>query len=440
MTEGNPIRLILAFMVPLLIGNVFQQFYNIADVVIVGRIIGVQALAAVGATAPLFMAILGMTIGLTSGFTVITGQRFGAGDEEGVRHSVAMSSILSFLITIILTIAAVLLMPTLMDLMNISGEIYDDAYSYVIIISEGLVAMVLYNLLACICRALGDSRTPLYFLILSSLINVSLALLLIMPFGWGVPGAAIALVVAQGFSALLCLIYMRLHFPILRMKRSDWKFDKAFAWQHLRIGLPMAAQFMIISFGIIMVQAVCNTFGPETIAGFISATKMEQLALQPMVSFGIAMAVFTAQNYGAQKYDRIWVGVRKCSLVSFAFSLFAAVAMYFYGRQLIGLFTAEYEEILFQQASLYLTMTVPCYFFLGQIFVYRNALQGMGISIVPLCSSILELVLRGVGALVLASVWGYWGLCMASPICWIAACLFTSGCYYYVKRTVVSSQ
>jgi putative MATE family efflux protein len=423
-------------MVPLLIGNIFQQFYNIADVIIVGRIIGVHALAAVGAAAPLFMAILGMTIGLTSGFTVITGQRFGAGDEAGVRRSVAMSVMLSVVATLLIMVVAALFMPVFLGWMNVSAELFDDSYSYVIIIAYGLIAMVAYNLLACIARALGDSKTPLYFLILSSILNVILALLFIIQFGWGVPGSAIALVVAQGIAALLCFFYMWKRFPILRMQRSDWSFDRSFAWAHLRLGLPMAAQFMILSLGIIVIQSVCNTFGPETIAGFISATRLEQLALQPMISFGIAMAVFTAQNYGAHKYARIREGVKQCSYVSFAFCAFAAVAMFFFGRELVGLFTSEYDETLMGQATLYIKMSVPFYFFLGQIFVYRNALQGMGISIVPLASSILELVLRGLSALFLASIWGYYGICCASPICWIAACLFTSGCYFYVRRNV----
>jgi putative MATE family efflux protein len=434
MVEGNPIRLILGFMVPLLIGNIFQQFYNIADVIIVGRIIGVNALAAVGATAPLFMGLLGLSIGMTSGFTVVTGQRFGAADGDGVRRSVAMSVMLSAGLTVLLMVAGHLLMPTFLHWMNVSDELYPDSYGYVMIIVYGMAAMILYNLLACIARALGDSRTPLYFLIVSSVLNVLLALLFILQFGWGVPGSAIALVIAQGISACLCLWYMSKKFPILRLQRSDWIFDKAFAWQHLRLGIPMAAQFLIISLGIIMVQAVCNTFGPETIAGFISATRLEQLAMQPMISFGIAMAVFTAQNYGAGRKDRIWKGVRQCSAVSFVFCLAAALAMFIFGKELVSLFTSDPDEILLEQAWLYLKLSVPCYFFLGQIFVYRNALQGMGISSVPLASGILELVLRGLSALVLASLWGYFGLCCASPICWVAACLFTSGCYFYVKH------
>ncbi|WP_198947447.1 MULTISPECIES: MATE family efflux transporter [Megasphaera] len=436
MTAGSPIRLILSFTVPLLIGNVFQQFYNIADIIIVGRTIGVHALAAVGASGPLFMALLGLTIGLTSGFSVVTGQRFGANDDEGVRRSVAMSAMLAVGLTVLLTTIAAWQMPLLMELMNISDELYDDSYSYIIIITYGIVAMMMYNLLACICRALGDSRTPLYFLILSSVLNVVLALVFIMQFGWGVPGSAIALVIAQGVSALLCFFYMRRRFPMLRLRRGDWAFDREFAWQHLRLGLPMAMQFMIISLGILAIQSVCNTFGPETIAGFVSATRIEQLALQPMISFGIAMAVYSAQNYGAQKYDRIRKGVRQCSLVSLCFCLFAIGAMLFYGQELISVFTTEHDDLLLQQAMLYLHTSVPFYIFLGQIFVYRNALQGMGISSVPLISSIIELVFRGLSAFVLAGMWGFFGICCASPICWVAACLFTAGSYFYVQHTM----
>ena len=436
MTAGSPIRLILSFTVPLLIGNVFQQFYNIADIIIVGRTIGVHALAAVGASGPLFMALLGLTIGLTSGFSVITGQRFGAGDDDGVRRSVAMSAMLAIGLTVLLTAIASWQMPLLMKLMNISDELYADSYSYISIITYGIVAMMMYNLLACICRALGDSRTPLYFLMLSSVLNVILALLFITQFGWGVPGSAVALVIAQGASALLCFAYMRHRFPILRLRRSDWIPSRAFAWQHLRLGLPMAMQFMIISLGILAIQSVCNTFGPETIAGFVSATRIEQLAMQPMISFGIAMAVYSAQNYGAHKHDRIRQGVRQCSLVSLGFCVLAIAAMLFYGPELISIFTTDHDDMLMEQALLYLHTSVPFYVFLGQIFVYRNALQGMGISSVPLISSIIELVLRGLSAFILAGMWGFFGICCASPICWVAACLFTAGSYFYVQHTM----
>ena len=221
---------------------------------------------------------------------------------------------------------------------------------------------------------------------------------------------------------------------MLRPQRSDWHWNHSFAWKHLRIGIPMALQFMLISLGIIAVQSVCNTFGPEVIAGFVSASRIEQLAMQPMISFGIAMSVYTAQNVGARKFDRIRKGVRQCSLLSLGFCAFAAIAMFVGGKNMIGIFTTTPNESLLDAAWLYLTMSVPFYFFLGQIFVYRNAVQGMGISIVPFLSSLIELILRIMAAFLLATQFGFFGLCMASPICWIAACLFTSGCYFYVMK------
>lgn len=434
MTKGNPIKLILAFSVPLLIGNIFQQFYNITDMIIVGRFIGVNALAAVGGTAPLFMALLGITVGLSSGFSVITGQRFGAGDMEGVRKSFVMSVLLSIVLTFFITITMILALPSCMDAIHIPAELYDDSYGYVLVITYGLWAMMGYALLSCMSRALGDSRTPLYFLILSTLVNVALALIFIVSFGWGVRGSAIALVLSQALSGFLCLIYMQRRFPMLRPQRSDWHWNHSFAWKHLRIGIPMALQFMLISLGIIAVQSVCNTFGPEVIAGFVSASRIEQLAMQPMISFGIAMSVYTAQNVGARKFDRIRKGVRQCSLLSLGFCAFAAIAMFVGGKNMIGIFTTTPNESLLDAAWLYLTMSVPFYFFLGQIFVYRNAVQGMGISIVPFLSSLIELILRIMAAFLLATQFVFFGLCMASPICWIAACLFTSGCYFYVMK------
>ena len=271
MTEGDPLKLILPFMVPLLIGNVFQQLYNIADIIIVGRTIGVNALAAVGATAPLFMMLVVLTMGLSNGFTVVTGQRYGAGDLDGVRRSVAMSTMLSLFFVLIMMLIATFALDPALAAMNVPEELFEDAKSYVLIISHGIIAMMGYNLLAGILRSLGDSKTPLYFLIIATILNIFLALLFIIQFGWGVPGSAVALVIAQGFSALLCIVYIVKKFPILRLQKQDWHFDWNFAWEHLRMGLPMAVQFSVLGLGMIFIQAVCNKFGPTTIAAFTSA-------------------------------------------------------------------------------------------------------------------------------------------------------------------------
>lgn len=431
MTTGSPLKLILPFMIPLLVGNVFQQLYNIADIIIVGRTIGVNALAAVGATAPLFMILIGITMGISGGFSVITGQRYGAGDLDGVRRSIAMGSMLSLVFVALMMIFAEILIDPLIGLMNVPAELIYDAKSYVLIIIYGIIGMMAYNFLASILRSLGDSKTPLYFLIIATFLNIFLALLFIIQFGWGVPGSAIAMVIAQGFSAVLCVVYMLKKFPELHLRKEDWHFDKLFAWEHLRMGFPMAIQFLVLGLGMVFIQAVCNRFGAETIAAFTSAMRIEQLALQPMISFGIAMAVYSAQNFGARRFDRIRDGVKKCSMIAFVFSVISAVGLYFFGQEIIGIFIAESNNKVIFEAQQYLHLSVPFYFFLSQLFIYRNAVQGMGIAMIPMGSGIVELILRTVAAIYLADAFGYVGICYASPIAWVGSSLFLFASYHY---------
>lgn len=434
MTEGKPLKLILPFMVPLLIGNIFQQLYNIADIIIVGRTIGVDALAAVGAISPLFMLQVVLTIGLSNGFTVVTGQRYGARDMDGMRRSIATSIFLSGCFVVLIMLIMHLIIEPVLVLMNIPPELAADARSYVMIITDGIVAMMAYNLLSGVMRSLGDSKTPLYFLIISSLVNIVLALVFILWFGWGVPGSAIALVIAQAISAVLCVLYIYKKFPQLHIKRHDFQLTGYELWQHLRMGLPMAVQFSVLGFGIIFLQAVCNKFGADMIAGFTTAIRVEQLALQPMISFGIAMAVFTAQNFGARRFDRIREAVRKCSMLALAFSLVAAILLFALGREVISIFLDHPHEEVLEAARLYILYTVPCYFFLSQIFIFRNAVQGMGIAMIPMCSGVIELIMRTLSAIYLGDMLGYIGICLAEPIAWISSSLFLFGSYlYFVK-------
>ncbi len=434
MTEGRPLKLILPFMVPLLIGNIFQQLYNIADIIIVGRTIGVDALAAVGAISPLFMLQVVLTIGLSNGFTVVTGQRYGARDMDGMRRSIATSIFLSGCFVVLIMLIMHLIIEPVLVLMNIPAELAADARSYVMIITDGIVAMMAYNLLSGVMRSLGDSKTPLYFLIISSLVNIVLALVFIMWFGWGVPGSAIALVIAQAISAALCILYIYRKFPQLHIRRRDFQLTWYELWQHLRMGLPMAVQFSVLGLGIIFLQAVCNKFGADMIAGFTTAIRVEQLALQPMISFGIAMAVFTAQNFGARRFDRIREAVKKCSLLALAFSLVAAVLLFAFGREVISIFLDQPHAEVLEAARLYILYTVPCYFFLSQIFIFRNAVQGMGIAMIPMCSGVIELIMRTLSAVYLSKLLGYVGICLAEPIAWISSSVFLFGSYlYFVK-------
>ena len=345
LTKGAPLKLMLLFSVPLLIGNIFQQFYNIADIIIVGRTLGMNALAAVGAVSPLFFLIVFMVVGLTSGFSVITGQKFGAKDFPGVRRSVTMSAILTIFFTLVFTIISVFFMHKLLGLMNVPEEIYRDAYYYIQIIVVFLIVSSFYNLLASVIRALGDSLTPLYCLIVASVLNVILALIFILNFHWGVPGSAYALVVSQAISVLLCLWYVKKKFPILHLAKKDWIFnwkkDYTFAWLHLKVGFPMAIQFAILGLSILIIQSVCNSFGADVIAAFTAALRIEQLATLPMISFGVALASFVAQNFGARKYGRIKDGVRKISFLNVILSIIMAFIMHFWGGELVALFVGR---------------------------------------------------------------------------------------------------
>ena len=434
LTKGAPLKLMLLFSIPLLIGNIFQQFYNVADIIIVGRTLGMNALAAVGAVSPLFFLIMFIIVGLTNGFSVITGQRFGAKDYDGVRRSVTMSTILSFAFTLIFTLVCAIFMHQILFLMNVPADIYKDAYYYIQIVVLGLFVANFYNLLASIIRALGDSMTPLYCLIIASILNIILALVFILNFHLGVPGSALALILSQGFSGLLCVWYVKKHFPILHLKKQDWFFDwekdKDFALEHLKVGAPMAVQFAILGLSILIIQSVCNSFGANVIAAFTAALRIEQIATLPMISFGVALASFVAQNFGAGCFSRIRYGVKRASLINVGLSIFMAFIMHFFGGDLVRIFIGSGNEAVVKIAHDYLFISSLFYFFLAQIFIYRNALQGLGRAVIPMLASVGELLMRSFAAVFLAVKIGYFGVFYAGPIAWVAASLVLAIGYY----------
>lgn len=445
LTKGAPLKLMLLFSIPLLIGNIFQQFYNIADIIIVGRTLGMDALAAVGAVSPLFFLIMFIVVGLTNGFSVITGQKFGAKDYVGVRRSVTMSTILSSVFTIVFSIVCAVFMNQILFLMNVPQEIYKDAYYYIQIVVFGLITVNFYNLLASIIRALGDSMTPLYCLIIASILNIFLALLFILKFNWGVPGSAVAVILSQAISIVLCLLYVKKYFPILHLKKSDWVFDwkqdYQFALEHLRVGAPMAVQFAILGAGILIIQSVCNSFGSDVIAAFTAALRIEQMATLPMISFGVALSAFVAQNFGAGNFSRIRFGVKKASLINIGLSLFMAFIMHFWGGFFVRIFVGSGNDNVVEIAHSYLFMSSIFYFFLAQIFIYRNALQGLGRAVIPLIASIGELLMRAFAAVYLAVKIGYFGVFYAGPIAWItASVVLAAGYYSTIKLFIFKAQ
>lgn len=427
MTSGNPLKHIILFFIPLVIGNIFQQLYNIADLVIVGRTLGVESFAAVGAVAPLFFLVTFVIVGLTNGFAVVTGQKYGAKDISGVRSSVIVSIILSIIVTFIFSFACLFLMNPILHRMNVPQNIYHNAFMYIRIITAGLIATTMYNMLASIIRALGDSKTPLYFLMIASIINIILALIFIQHFNMGIPGSAIAVILSQGISFLLCLLFIKYKFPILHLTKEDFaivKDKKEFftsAYEHLRIGVPMALQFSMIGIGVLIIQSVCNSFGSNVIAALTAALRIEQIATLPMMSFGIALATYVAQNYGARKFKRIRLGVIKTSTINIVLSILMACVMRLWGADIISAFIGSATKSIINIAHQYLLISTIYYFFLGQIFIYRNALQGMGETVFPLLACAAELVMRAFAAIYLAIKFGYAGIFYSGPIAWISA-------------------
>lgn len=434
MTKGTPWKLILSFSIPLLIGNIFQQLYSMVDTIIVGRFVSVEALAAVGSTGSMSFLILGFVMGITSGFSVITAQRFGANDEVGVRRSVAMSMELCIIATVLLTIIAVLGAKPMLHLMNTPANIFEDASIYITIIYAGLFASVYYNMVSSISRALGDSKTPLYFLLVSSILNVILDLLFIISFQMGASGAAIATVISQFVSAVLCTIYMAKRYTILKLKKEDFRFDWLFACSHLNIGLPMAFQFSVTAVGIMVLQSALNAFGSTAIAAYTAASKVEMLVTQPFATLGVTMATYCGQNKGANDFQRIHKGMTSCVVMCMVACVIASLINIMGGHAFTQLFMSEADPDVFQYSQQYLTTIAVFYPALGLLYIYRNGLQGMGESLVPMLGGVVEFIARLVVCLWLPSMLGYTAICMASPAAWVATTVLLLWKYVQVVK------
>lgn len=418
LTKGSPAKLILMFSVPLLIGNVFQQFYNMVDMIIVGQTLGKNALAAVGATGSLTFLIIGFAQGLTAGLAIITAQRYGAKDYRGLKKSFAASVVISLIVTIVLTVLSLVFIHPMLQLMQTPPEIIDQAQTFISIILLGIFASMSFNLLSNVIRALGDSRTPLFFLIIAVIINVVLDLIFIILFGMGVEGAAIATVIAQVSSSVLCLVYIKKKIPLLQLRKKDFSFDKEEIRVHLNAALPMAFQSSIIAIGAIVLQAALNSLGTDVVAAQAAASRIDQFANQPMMSFGIAMATFSAQNYGAKEYGRILKGVKQTLMMSIGFSLVAGATVIFFGHSLMKLFVSSSETRVFELAQTYFNINGSLYWILAILFILRYTLQGLGQSKIPTIAGMMELLMRSFAAIILTGMLGYAGAAAASPLAW----------------------
>lgn len=430
MTKGNPTKLILAFTLPILIGNLFQQFYSMVDTAIVGQFVGVQALAAVGSTGGVIFLVQGFVNGLTHGFSVIVSQRYGANDQEGIKKATATAIYLSAIATILLTIICVLGAKPILQLMNTPVDIINDATLYVMIFFGGLVTIIVYNLLASLLRAFGDSKTPLYFLILASITNIVLDLVLIINFNMGVAGAAIATVASQGLSGLLCYLYMLKKFDILTLKKEHFKYDRLLVKELMYVSLPMALQYSITAVGVMILQMAVNSFGSTTVAAYTAASKVEQLVIQPGIALGMTMATYSAQNLGARQIKRVRLGVRKCTWITLIVNALSGIVVVLFGAYIVQLFIpAENIEAL-PLSQQYLNTVAVFFPILGLLFLYRFTLQGIGNTVVPMFAGVMELIMRTLVAFTLPGLLGYQGVCFASPFAWIGATIWLLWAYF----------
>lgn len=440
MTKGSPLKLIVKFMIPLIIGNIFQQFYNMADTIIVGRCIDVNALAAVGATGTIIFLILGTIQGLTAGFTVLAAQRFGAGDREGVKKSVGNAIVLSLIVTIIGTVVSVKGMDGLLRIMNTPPDIFEDAKTYITIICVGLFGIVLYNMSAGVLRAVGNSKAPLYFLIISALLNIVLDLVFIAVFGMGVAGAAWATVISQTVSGILCIWYIAKKVFVLHIKWEHLKLDYDVAKNEIGIAIPMAIQFAVTAVGAIIVQSVLNMLGSLAVAAYTAAGKVEQLMSQPFLAIGVTMATYAAQNKGINDYKRIRAGVKYSNIIAAIYAVISFVVLNLTIPYILRLFVSGDITDILGYAKTYILVCSAFFYPLAMIFLYRNTLQASGYSIIPMLGGVVELVCRVVIAYIAAKHRSFTGVCFANGATWLITGIFLWIAYVFIMRAAERKQ
>lgn len=430
MTRGSPVRLMLSFMVPMLIGNVFQQFYNMADSMIVGRFLGADALAAVGATGSLNWMFFSLCSGLSSGIGIVVSQCFGAERQDLVRRMIGSAWYIIAAASLLMGSLGFFLAQDVLTLLGTPENILASATHYMQIICVGTFAVALYNCVAAILRGLGDSKTPLYFLVVASGLNVAMDLLFVCVFRWGVSGAALATVIAQLLSGVGSLVFAAAKNPIFRPSRQWLRLDKDMTLRAVRIGVPMAAQSSLIAFSCVILQGVVNSFGSSVVAAFTATSRIEQLVQQPFMSLSTALSTFAGQNIGAGKQERVREGVRKGFLLMLLFALAMIPLMQLGGRWIVGLFVQEEDVIDLGQKALRLTSWF--YLPLGMIYVYRGMLNGAGDAVFSLINGITECAGRILLPEPLTRIPGIdvWGVWLGTALTWALVAVVTAIRYH----------
>ena len=439
MTSGSTMKLILGFAVPLLMGMLFQQVYSLVDTIIVGRFLGVSALAAVGATGSINFLIVGFCQGICNGFALPVAQRFGAKDYDGLRKYVGNSSVLAVLFGGAITLITVIACRPILQLMQTPSDIIDLSYNYIVVIFAGIPAIMLYNILSAYLRSLGDSVTPVIFLVISAGLNIGLDLLFIVTFKWGVFGAAFATVLSQAVSGILCLILIIKKFDILHLKRDDWKLDWDYTRYLLIMGLPMGLQYSITAIGSVILQSSVNTLGSTAVASMTAGSRISMFVVCPFDALGSTMATFGGQNVGAGRLDRLGRGLRSAVTLGAIYSALILVVLIFFGRDLILLFVNASEVTVIAQAKQFLVTNAAFYLMLALVNIVRFLIQGMGFSGFAVFAGVFEMVARALVGLVFVPIFGFTAACFASPLAWIFADCFLIPAFFHCRKKLQSA-
>ena len=423
MTKGSPMSIIFKFTMTLLLGNVAQQLYNIVDTVIVGRFVDPLALAAVGSTGTIMFLMFGTSNGMVSGFSIVTSQKYGAGDSKGVKASVTNGLYLSLIIAALITVTGLVFMRHLLRLMNTPDDIFEYAYTYISTICSGIVCVIMYNYCASLMRAVGNSKMPLIFLLCSAATNIGLDLLFIINFNMGTFGAAFATVIAQGLAVIPCIIYIYTKMPVLRPSKEDWKINPAIIRQQLRLGIPMAIQYGITASGTVIMQSAFNYFDSVAVTAITAASKFQGIITMGMFSVGQTMAAYAGQNYGARDMKRIRDGVKAALKLYIVYSVLAAVVAILAVPHILWVFfdTEVDVSIYIPWAMPYIIECAVCYFFLAMIFIYRHTIQSVGFASIAMILGFVELGARMITSFYSISVHNYYIAVASDPLAWMAA-------------------
>lgn len=433
MTSGNPTKLIISFAIPLLLGNIFQQLYNMVDTVIVGRFIGVNALAAVGSTGSINFLVLGFVLGLTQGLSILVAQYYGADNYKKIRKSITMSVYLYAIVGIIITVISVMYSRELLEILRTPDNIINDADSYIRIIFAGIMVNIAFNFLSGILRAFGDGKTPLYSLFISSIINIVLDIYFIVVLKMGVNGAAYATVIAQLISSIFC--YYKIHkIKEIRIHKEDWKFNGSLFKKSFILGIPVALMNSVTAVGVMVLQVVVNGYGAVYVAGYSAGSRVIVILEQVGNTFGFAIATYAGQNLGANKIDRIREGVRNTNVILGVINIALGVLVVLFGKQLLALIVSGGETEVISIGYQYLVVTSLLLWVLGLLFVYRSTLQAIGDTFIPMISGIVEFVARIGAVIILSSLLGFLAIPAAEVAAWIMATIILMITYYYRIR------